>query len=758
MPTLPPPTTLPALPPATGSNPFIKFGDPAKAPTLEYNLPQQTSFRVDYHRPLYINPDYFGPEPAPAPVVQALEAAQALPLELLTEKLRRELIGGQGELLGGGELIRAERSAVQVDMVQLPTRLITPSTTASTESAGFRAATTGSEAAGGVAAGDYLAGDYLAGNYLAGNELVANASEVRAKGVDSFLGLPQLAKPGKVPLAKAAAEQVRVAGVPLDYIAQQIKGGKLPQVYQKFSGATALRFLDLPEQPRPQLTMVQHIVVRSYLGNYGAGKVVNTFSLLPGERTSITVKSYRDQNQTESVTAASSNSAYANSDLTTSANSSQSSVSTRAENALDSFSEASASELERMVAEETGQARNSEYGGFSTNGAYGNTTNNRYNSATQNASAGGGGRVNIFGLVSFGGGGGSSGSSTSGGSTTTSNGYSAQSGMNYGGGTSEMTKALNSALDRHVAQSAQNRQVQVNTTTGQQTQSQAGTTGTSGSGGQQQTTNGRQQTNSLVATDENLNVRELANLNQSRTLNFVFRQMQQEFVTLTYLDDVSFVFSDGYPGRTREIKLPDLRAFLVEVLVEEAQVSEVLQQVLRMLFNIQDYRHQPVRFAQRIEETLTVADLPGLPPLDISYYAKRPDLYERTVGNSENTYGLFHVPGIILDVTSRVLPTDSLLVDSVLGQGEALDYYNLSLQEEAVQQARRENERLAADTETQRQTRTADQAYRAQRLALAETIVNRIPDPVAQAEAFHKMLGECCDEKLLALLRERDTL
>lgn len=743
MPTLPAPTTLPPLPPATGSNPFIKFGDPSKAPTLEYNLPQQTSFRVDYHRPLFIKPEYFGPEPAASPIVKALSDAKALTPEALTEKLRRELISGQSELLGGGDLIRSESSAVQVDLVQLPTRLVKPmATDAPAAGTSFR-----------LAAESGTLDDVAVGNVQ-----VADAAAIQSKGVDALLALPQLAKPGKVSLAKAAAEQVRVAGVPLDYIAQQIKAGRLPQVYQKFSGATALRFLELPERALPQLTMVQHIVVRSYLGNYGAGKVVKTFSLLPGERTTITVKSYRDQTQTDSVTAASGSSAYTNSDLTTSANSSQSSVSTKAENALDSFSEASASELERMVAEETGQARNSEYGGFSGSSNYGNSNTNRYGSSTANTSAGGGGRVNIFGLISFGGGGGSSGSTTSGGSSGTSNGFSNQSGMNYGGGTSEMTKALNSALDRHVSQSAQNRQVQVNTTTGQQSQNQTGTTGTTGSGGQTTANNTRQQTNSLVTTDENLTVRELANINQSRTLNFVFRQMQQEFVTLTYLDDVSFVFSDGYPGRTREIKLPDLRAFLVEVLVEEKQVSEVLQQVLRMLFNIQDYRRQPVHFAKRVEEKLTIADLPDVPTLDISYYAKRPDLYKRTVGDSENTYGLFTVPGIILDVTSRVLPTDSLLVDSVLGQGEALDYYNLALQEEAVQQARRENEQRAADTEALRRDTAHDRTYRNRRIKLAETILEGIKDPVAKAEAFQKMLGECCDEKMLALLRDRDTV
>ena len=386
-------------------------------------------------------------------------------------------------------------------MVQLPTRLVKPlATDAAPAGTSFR----------------LVADDGAPGNVAGSNVQVAESADIQAKGVDPLLALPQLAKPSKVPLAKASAEQVQVAGVPLDYLVRQVKAGKLPHVYQKFSGATALRFIELPERPQPQLTMVQHIVVRSYLGNYGAGKVVKTFSLLPGERTSITVKSYRDQTQTESVTAASGSSAYTNADVTTSANSSQSSVSTKAENALDSFSEASASELERMVAEETGQARNSEYGGFFGNSSYGTNSANNYGSTTVNRSAGGGGRVNIFGLISYGGGGGGSSSTTSG--SSSSNGYSAQSGMNYGGDTSEMTKALNSALNRHVAQSARNRQMQVNTTTGQQSQNQAGTTASTGSGGQTSNTNTQAQTNSLVTTDENLTVRELVNINQSRTL------------------------------------------------------------------------------------------------------------------------------------------------------------------------------------------------------------------------------------------------
>ncbi len=814
------PTTLPPLSPVVGSNPFIKFGDPSKAPTLEYNLPQSTSFRVDFQRSIPIPLAYFGPDPAPTPALLALQEAKAATTtpEQLTEQLRRDLISGESKLLGGAELLRTELSAVQVDVVQVPTPVRPP------VAPGTKPGT-----APGVAPGAALrqANDGNVADTGPDEAEAAAAKQaqyvdfVQTQGVNPALAVPELSRSGKVPLAKAAAAQVRVAGVPLDYIVAQIKAGKLPQVYQKLSGATALRFLDVPDQAQPELRLVQHLVVRSYLGNYGAGRVVKTFSLLPGERTTITVKSFRDQTQSEATTAASSASAYTNSEQTTSANSAQTSVSTRAENALDSFSEASANELERMVAEETGEASNNEYGGYSAGSNYGsaaNTTTNT-NSRSRSFAVGGGARVTI-GPFSGGASASRSGTDTSGNSTTnsTTSGYSNEAGTNYGGGTSEMTQALNSALDRHVAQSASNRQLQVNTTTGGQAQTQAGQANTAGSGTNTQTTTTRQLTNSLTTSDENLTTRELSNLNQSRTLNFVFRQMQQEYVTITYLDNVSFVFSDGMPGRTRVVRLPDLRAFLKEVLVEEAQVAEILQQALRTVQQVQDYRHQTVAFAEVRVETLpggtgneTTAQAAGgaqrpttapnaalpsgtpppqvavLPPREVRYYAKRRSLYERATAatdadaKSENTYGMFHVPGIILDVTSRILPTDSVLVDSVLGQGEALDYYNLALQEEAVQQARRENERRAAETEALRSATVADQDYRAaeaetlrdqakrdqetqardqelqaRKLELAQKILESIDDPIAKATAFRQMLGECCDDKLLDRLRLRD--
>ena len=50
------------------------------------------------------------------------------------------------------------------------------------------------------------------------------------------------------------------------------------------------------------------------------------------------------------------------------------------------------------------------------------------------------------------------------------------------------------------------------------------------------------------------------------------------------------------------------------------------------------------------------------------------------------------VNGVIADITLRTLPTDSVIVDALLGHGEALDCFNLHLQESVIQEAELNND------------------------------------------------------------------
>src|SRR4051812_5713433 len=45
------------------------------------------------------------------------------------------------------------------------------------------------------------------------------------------------------------------------------------------------------------------------------------------------------------------------------------------------------------------------------------------------------------------------------------------------------------------------------------------------------------------------------------------------------------------------------------------------------------------------------------------------------------------IDGIILSVTSRMLQTNNVIIDALLGQGDALDDYNVHLQSAAVDKA-----------------------------------------------------------------------
>jgi hypothetical protein len=53
--------------------------------------------------------------------------------------------------------------------------------------------------------------------------------------------------------------------------------------------------IDPVAQPQPTIALVETWELRSYLGDYGLGRTLQTFSLLPGERTTITMETWRTE-------------------------------------------------------------------------------------------------------------------------------------------------------------------------------------------------------------------------------------------------------------------------------------------------------------------------------------------------------------------------------------------------------------------------------------------------------------------------------
>jgi hypothetical protein len=431
-----------------------------------------------------------------------------------------------------------------------------------------------------------------------------------------------------------------INNVPVNDIANQTKRGYRPYYTKNLYGKKVLRYSKKPDTAKPMIILVEHFRVCSYLGDYGAGKTLKTFSLLSGEKTEITLKTYKNSSETKS----------------------------KAENILDSFTEDSANELENLISTESDD-----------NNTFGQTVSNAVN-ASVNASVKG--EVSIpIDFVKIG-------LSVQGGFDAGTNRTSTKNSTR-----SQNVKKLNSAMDKHVSKSSAVRELEVNTET----------------------------TTTVETGEESTITWTLENINKSRVLNFVFRQLLQEYFTITYLEDVSLVFTNGYPESTFTAKLDGIEGFLMSLIPKEADMLKVRDEILSELSSIHDYQGNRVRFVEKV--TQDIVDIEDNIIEQQSYYRKKADL--------QQTYREKTVPGIILDVQHRMLRTDSVIVDALLGQGEALDCFNLKLQEAANMKAYMENFTLYLQQLEKQQ---------------AMEVIDSIENPNEKADLYKRVFGDCCKE------------
>jgi hypothetical protein len=436
-------------------------------------------------------------------------------------------------------------------------------------------------------------------------------------------------------------------------IAAQVAVGMQPMHQTNLYGDNVLVFQPEPIIPDPRLVVCLHYKVCSYLGDYGAGGTVKTFSLLPGEKHEISVKTYKHIE----------------------------SIRHKAENVLDSFSEASTKELEAIVQDQK------------TDTTQQDTTVTSQNSFTQDKGrhweAGGGVSLTIplkvvdIGINTNASGGGNS-------STTTTNNVTGSLNTNI----TEMITRLETSLDRSVAQSSAVRSVTVNTET----------------------------TDTVQEGTDTSTTRILENINHSRVLNFVFRQLLQEYLTVTYLHQVSFVYSNGYAETRQVVGLDGLPGLLRDLFKDETRAQHVREAIMAHLCNIADHEGTMHSFVEHVQEDVTNCCGQG------NFHRTR-DYCRKRLGLKQTWNGIT-VPGIIVSVRQRILRTDSVITEALLGQGEALDCYNQKLQDAATQKAQLEVQRLALENA---------------KLEQAMRIIDLIDDPKLKAELYKKVFGECCD-------------
>jgi hypothetical protein len=206
-------------------------------------------------------------------------------------------------------------------------------------------------------------------------------------------------------------------------------------------------------------------------------------------------------------------------------------------------------------------------------------------------------------------------------------------------------------------------------------------------------------TATAVATGAEESVdRVVKNVNLRRTLNFVFRELNQEYVTRLHLTGVRFAHSTpGKAGTWTEYSLADLPE-LLERLIVEPQRAEVAAKMLSAVATVYDKDLHPVYPLELLivgdDGPLTVTELKptggalnlgDMPVKDSKRFVrwKPGPLAPADADQSKDPQTLadpLAVDGVLLREQSSVMPTGTIVVDAALGEHDALDEYAMRAQ------------------------------------------------------------------------------
>lgn len=371
-----------------------------------------------------------------------------------------------------------------------------------------------------------------------------------------------------------------------------------------------------PTRLFPKILFFEKLQISTFLSNYGAGRVIKTFSLFPGEKTKISLKTYQKtiQKDESKVNFGSS--------------------------VLDSVTEEAAIDFENSIqSESSNKYTESEADILNSQKNY-------------NKKEGSGNAKVLWGLVEAGGSGGSE----------SSNEISGEWGTRSA--RESFSNTVSNALFKHSARASSKRDVEINT-------SQEQSTSTTSEQGSERTIE-----------------RQIENVNVSRTLNLVFRQMIQEYISVLHLTDVKIALYDESPGPYPQYAIHELDKFLDAYFEDDPEIrTGVLQGIIRELFFIFDYRDEPQQFLEQVNLEFPATIIEGLNielPKRLSYLRVNKSLTTRLAGRE-----FIEVPGMVLKENVITMRTEGVVVDGFLGSGgdpEAglLDTYSAGLQTETI--------------------------------------------------------------------------
>jgi len=435
--------------PCTEGKPFILLGNCATAPVLDYNLPQETCLDIDMEIPLYIPIEHFSEAAFAVPINNIWSRISGLSYEALLALLKEDILGSKFSLFFNGQLLIRVKDAIRFVNSTAYQQVVVNSDVDGIKlsSADVKALIRTNET---ISSAALERGQFTNKAKVDNNMFVDNSDANIRRAAPSVktalsIGEPIQAAP-REPLSRkvrinhltgipmAPENQIQIAGLTLDYIVRQMMKGFIPEVYQDANGKIKIGFREKPSTPKPKLILLEEQKLCSYLADYGAGKVVKTFSLLPGEKTEITVKSYKDYKSTYSKT-----SIQSETDVTSTYYSDdEKSTSSQSENVLDSFTQSSVDEFQKQIEDRTQIDSSS-----STSSNSENRTEKKAD-ATVKIKANEKNYLELTGSVA---------------TTNVTGSTSNQSRQ-------DMVSTLNSSLESHVQNSSKNRDVEVNTTTG----------------------------------------------------------------------------------------------------------------------------------------------------------------------------------------------------------------------------------------------------------------------------------------------------
>ena len=195
--------------------------------------------------------------------------------------------------------------------------------------------------------------------------------------------------------------------------------------------------------------------------------------------------------------------------------------------------------------------------------------------------------------------------------------------------------------------------------------------------------------------------REVENVNVSRTLNLVFRQMVQEFISVLHLREVKFAVYDGSAGPYDEYDVYELdRLFDDYFLPDEDNRELVRLRLLRELYYVFDHEGTARQFLEKVVDF----ELPADAPAELNF--EDPLEYWRVKTPLETDVpdlpGNVKVQGIVTQLSKITIRTDGVVMDAFLGRGDALDDYSEGLQVEAVRDLELKNALLQCEVEAKK--------------------------------------------------------